>query len=70
MANNSLSPISRRGLLRCAILAGMVGMVGCGGEGTVEKVETPPTAGGNRSRLQKFKEKQENKGETPDPKKN
>jgi hypothetical protein len=56
MANNSLSPISRRGLLQWGLLTGMLGIVGCGEEGAIEKVETPPTPGGNRNRLQKLQE--------------
>jgi hypothetical protein len=66
MANRSLAPMSRRGLLQLGILAGVFGTTGCGEEGTVQKVENPPAAGGGRNRLQKLQEKTEN---LPTPKK-
>jgi hypothetical protein len=59
MANNSLSPMSRRGLLRLGILAAMLGTVGCGEDGTPKAVDTPPVEGGGRSRLDKMKGKAE-----------
>ncbi len=57
MANNSLSPMSRRGLLRLGIVVGMLGVAGCSDGETAKKVETPPVEGGGRSRLGKMEEK-------------
>jgi hypothetical protein len=56
MSNDSLSPLSRRGLLRLGILIGMLGTAGCG-EGGTQTVTTPPVENGNRSRLDGIKEK-------------
>lgn len=56
MPNNSPSPMSRRGLLQLGILAGMLGVAGCGEEGT-KTVTTPPGESGVRKRLELFKEK-------------
>jgi hypothetical protein len=53
MSNDSLSPMSRRGLLQLGVLAGMLGAAGCGAEGTV----TPPADKGNRARLDKMEER-------------
>ncbi len=66
MANNSLSPSSRRGFLRLGVIAGLFGMTGCEEEGAVKKIETPAAPGGGRNRLQKLQEKTEN---LPTPKK-
>jgi hypothetical protein len=57
MANSSLSPMSRRGLLRLSIVVGMLGAVGCSEDETAKKVETSPVEGGGRSRLGKMEEK-------------
>jgi hypothetical protein len=60
MSNKSISPMSRRGLLQLGILAGLLGAAGCGGDDTAPtKVDTPPTEGGARSRLERMKDKAE-----------
>jgi hypothetical protein len=63
MVNDSLLPMSRRGLLGLGILAGMLGTSsGCGEEGAVKKIDTPPSAAGtgNRNRLQQLQKNAEN----------
>jgi hypothetical protein len=58
MLNNSLSLMSRRGLLRLGMLAGLFGVAGCG-EGGTQTVTTPPVTTGTRTRLDERKGKAE-----------
>jgi len=62
MSNNSVSLMSRRGFLGLGILAGIVGIAGCGEEGGVKKIDTPPAVEGtgNRSRLDKLQKTADN----------
>jgi hypothetical protein len=57
-SNKQNSLISRRGLLRLAILAGMLGAAGCN-EGGSQTAAPPTQKGGNRKRLDRMKEKAE-----------
>jgi hypothetical protein len=58
MANNSIPFISRRGLLKGGLLAGLLGAAGCGEPG-VTTVTTPAVEKGNRNRLDALREKAE-----------
>ncbi len=55
MPNNACSPMSRRGLLGLGLLAAAFGVAGCGEPG-IHQVTTPPSEGGNRSRLKKLEQ--------------
>ncbi len=56
MSNSSCSPSSRRAFLRVGVVAGLALVVGCDQPGPT-KVETPPVEKGNRSKLDRLKEK-------------
>jgi hypothetical protein len=50
--------LKRRVFLRLGAIAGVLGVAGCGESG-VQEVTTIPDAGGNRRRLEKFKDRAE-----------